>query len=165
MRLVRINKSWIPYLAALAASTAALAASIVFYHAAGTKTESMERALSESAALQSELSGLAARMAEIERKGKLTGAKAVNEAMDDVLRPLGLSGKVSRIERLESQAKNEEKAEAQIKGLTMNEAVNMLYRLERAPMLLIVRKAEFKASFSSAETLDATLTISLVKPQ
>jgi hypothetical protein len=45
----------------------------------------------------------------------------------------------------------------------MNEMVNVLYSIENAPMLLVIKKINIKTSFENPELLNITMTLSLVK--
>jgi len=49
-------------------------------------------------------------------------------------------------------------------GLTLNEAVNLLYRLEKGSRPVLVKKANLKTRFDDPALLDLTLTIALLKP-
>jgi general secretion pathway protein M len=58
----------------------------------------------------------------------------------------------------------EDAAEVKIEGLTANEAVNLIYRLEKGTRPVTVKKASLRQRFDDASRLDLTLTIALIKP-
>lgn len=55
----------------------------------------------------------------------------------------------------------EETLEVQIEKLTLNELINVCYRIEKAPARIVLRSAQVKRSFESPDLLEATLTLSL----
>ena len=58
----------------------------------------------------------------------------------------------------------EEAADVRIEGLNANEAVNLLYRLEKGSRPVTVRKAALKVRFDDPARLDLSMTIALLKP-
>lgn len=101
----------------------------------------------------------------LERKKKLTRVQGIIQAVDNVSEPLGLKEKVKSVKPLSSTEKGEEKAEVSVQSVSMNEMVNLLYAVENAPMLLVVRKINIKTSFENPEQLNLSLTLSLIKPE
>lgn len=57
----------------------------------------------------------------------------------------------------------EEGAEITLSGLSLNETVNLLYRLEQNPKPVAVRKAVLRARFNEPSKLDLVLQIALMK--
>ncbi len=58
----------------------------------------------------------------------------------------------------------EEGAEITISGLSLNEAVNLLYRLEHGTKPLSVKKGIIRSRFNDPAKLDLTIQVSLFKP-
>ena len=65
----------------------------------------------------------------------------------------------------EKKYASEEEAEVSVERVTMNEMVNILYRIENAPMILSVRKTSIKTSFDNPSLLNITMTVGLIKPK
>ena len=59
---------------------------------------------------------------------------------------------------------SEETAEIQIEKLTINEMVQLIYKIEDAPMILAMKTVVIKKSFENPELLDVTMTVSLFTP-
>ena len=59
----------------------------------------------------------------------------------------------------------EEEADISVEKVTMNEMVNIFYRIENAPMILTVKKASIKKSFDNPELLNISLILSFLKPK
>ncbi len=58
----------------------------------------------------------------------------------------------------------EEGAEVTLSGLTLNETVNLLYRLEHGTKPVAIRKAVIRTRFSEPSKLDLTLHVALFRP-
>ncbi len=104
----------------------------------------------------------------VEGKKSLTKVEGVVQAVDEVFRSMGLNQKVKSVKStgtMEKKYASEEEAEVLVEKVTMNEMVNILYRIENAPMILSVRKTSIKTSFDNPSLLNMTLTIGLIKPK
>lgn len=78
----------------------------------------------------------------------------------------GIRGKSLRITPLKTEQKNgftEEAADIKIDGLTANEAVNLLHRIEKGQRPAIIRKALLRTRFDDPSKLDLTLTVALLR--
>lgn len=87
-----------------------------------------------------------------------TPAKLVEE--------IGIKAKNLQVRNLplsEGEGGKEEVAEVRLDGLTVNEAVNLLYRLEKGSRPVTVRKSLLKTRFDDPSRLDLTLTVALLK--
>jgi general secretion pathway protein M len=51
-----------------------------------------------------------------------------------------------------------------IDGLTANEAINLIYRLEKGIRPLSVKKANLRVRFDDPSRFDLALTVALLKP-
>ncbi|GFE57252.1 general secretion pathway protein GspM [Geobacter sp. AOG1] len=79
---------------------------------------------------------------------------------------IGIKGKNSQIKPVKGDEQPgfvEDAAEVKLDGLTANETVNLLYRLEKGSKPVIIKKALLKARFDDPSRLDLTLTIALLK--
>ena len=143
----------------LAASYAVRSGAVARAHAIGAEAAEVE-------AFSSELKALTARVSAQERRVGLTNvSEGLAAAIERVATPLGLKDRIKSQKSLASSARTEDRSEVLFEALTMNEAVNLLYSLDHAPMLLVVRKAGLKTNFTQPDRLDLLLTISLVKPE
>ena len=79
---------------------------------------------------------------------------------------IGIKGKNSQIKPVKGDEQPgyvEDAAEVKIDGLTANEPVNLLHRLEKGSRPVIIKKAFLKTRFDDPSRLDLTLTIALLK--
>jgi len=98
--------------------------------------------------------------------GRLAGVRA-DDSPAKIIEEIGIKGKSSKITPLKSEERGgftEDSAEVKLDGLTLNEAVNLLYRLEKGTRPVLVKKANLKTRFDDPALLDLTLTIALLKP-
>jgi general secretion pathway protein M len=101
---------------------------------------------------QSGAQRLANRLAAV--KADDTPAKLIEE--------IGIKGKGLQVRSLPA-SEGADLAEVRIDGVTANEAVNLLYRLEQGVRPVVIRKSLLKTRFDDPARLDLTLTIALQK--
>lgn len=104
----------------------------------------------------------------VEGKKTITRAEGIVQSVDEVFRSLGLSQKVKSLKSTgtrEHEFGIEEEAELQAERITMNEMVNIFYRIEHAPAILSVKKASMKTVFDNPSLLNITVTIGFIKPK
>ncbi|HEX2770137.1 MAG TPA: hypothetical protein VHN12_12735 [Geobacteraceae bacterium] len=83
-----------------------------------------------------------------------------------IIDEIGIKGKGSQIKPLKVEERGgylEDAAEVKMDGLTLNEAVNLLFRLEKGTRPVVIKKALLKTRFDDPARLDLTLTIALLK--
>uniref|UniRef100_A0A831UFI4 General secretion pathway protein GspM n=1 Tax=Geobacter metallireducens TaxID=28232 RepID=A0A831UFI4_GEOME len=83
-----------------------------------------------------------------------------------IVEETGIKGKSTRITPVKGEERAgflEEAAEVKIEGLTANEAVNLLHRLEKGPRPVVVKKALLRTRFDDPARLDLTLTVALLR--
>lgn len=83
-----------------------------------------------------------------------------------IVEEIGIKGKSTRITPVKGEERAgfmEDAAEVKIEGLTANEAVNLLHRLEKGPRPVIVKKALLRTRFDDPARLDLTLTVALLR--
>ena len=122
----------------------------------------------EFASLKSEYQSLKSGIDVIESKKSLTNVKGILQAVDEIFVSLGLKQRIRSVKPLttkEAPGVVEEEAEVQVERVNINEAVNLLYKIENAPMSIFIKKAAMKASFENPANLDITMTIALVRPK
>lgn len=84
-----------------------------------------------------------------------------------IIEEIGIKGRTSQIKPVKGEdlpGYVEDAAEVKIEGLSANEAVNLLYRLEKGARPVTVKKALIKQRFDDPAKLDLSLTIALIKP-
>ena len=102
---------------------------------------------------------------------RLTNRLAAVTAEDNPVLLLEQSGIVPRggiqakpLPRRESNGVLEETSEITISGLSANELVNLLHRLEQHPKPVAVRKFTVKTRFNDPAKLDTVITLALLRP-
>ncbi len=104
---------------------------------------------------------------EFKRRAALSPRQGIINALDGLFTGTGLKDKVATINPLGTKTVDgftSEQAEVTLKKADLNETVNLLYRIEYAPMLLTVKEADFRNSFS-APALDIRLVVALTRAQ
>lgn len=104
-------------------------------------------------------------MDELRKRASLGPKEGIIKAVDDLFSSMGLKDKVSTIKPTGTKPLGEmvlEEAELGIRNVDLNEAVNILYRIENGPVLLTVKEAAIKSSFSGPQ-LDMELRLALVR--
>lgn len=100
---------------------------------------------------------------------RFTNRLAATRADDSpakVVEEIGIKGKSLRVTPLKSEQRGnylEDAAEIRIDGITANEAVNLLFRLEKGTRPVIIRKASLRTRFDDPSRLDLTVTAALLK--
>src|SRR4030043_916375 len=116
--------------------------------------------------LKDEFLSLKQRIDAVESKKNLSNVQGIVQAVDEVFLSIGLKDKVKTVKstgRRDMKDGFEEEAELQIEKVSMNEMVNIFYKIENAPMVLTIKKASIKKSFENPELLNISLTLSFFK--
>jgi general secretion pathway protein M len=124
---------------------------------------------------EKELFVLAAQYSELKRtvdsvegKKSLTKVAGIVQAVDEIFGSLGLNEKVKSVKSAGTKEKKyavEEEADVSVEKVSMNELVNILYKIENAPMILSVKRTTIKSSFDNPSLLNITMTIGLITPK
>jgi hypothetical protein len=104
----------------------------------------------------------------VEGKKSLTKVEGIIPAIDEIFMSTGLTRKVKSVKPSATTDKKyaiEEEADVEVEKVSMNELVNIFYRLENAPMVLLIKKARMKTSFEDPSLLNVTMTVGLVRPK
>lgn len=83
-----------------------------------------------------------------------------------LIEDIGIKGKSVQVKPLKTEERAgaiEEAAEIKIDSLTVNEAINLLYRLEYGNKPATIRRALIKSRFEDPSRLDLSLTVALRK--
>jgi hypothetical protein len=125
----------------------------------------MKSRLAEMSALGIEYRALSDQVGAVEQKTAISKVSGVANAMEDIASSLGLKGKLKSVRGIGTRdvggGMTEESAEVQMEKLTLNEMVNMFYKIGDAPMILSVKKTTIKKSFENPELLNITMTVAL----
>lgn len=84
-----------------------------------------------------------------------------------LLEEIGIKGKSSQIKSLKGEDRPgylEDAAEIRIEGLSANETVNLLHRLEKGTKPVIIKKVNLKTRYDDPSKLDININIALLKP-
>jgi general secretion pathway protein M len=84
-----------------------------------------------------------------------------------IIEDTGIKGKSVKIVPLKGEERSgftEDAADIRIEGLTLNEAVNLLYRLEKGSRPLVIKKYNLRVRFDDPTRCDLTLVLALLRP-
>ena len=101
---------------------------------------------------------------------RMNGRKASlrpDDSLARIIEETGIRGRGIRISPLKGDDRSsaqEETADVRIEGISANEAVNLLYRLEKGSRPLTLRKVLLKTRFDNPALLDLALTVTLLRP-
>lgn len=96
---------------------------------------------------------------------RLTATRA-DDTPARIIDEIGIKGKGSQIKPIKGEEQGgyvEDAAEVKIDGLTLNETVNLLFRLEKGAKPVVIKKALLKTRFDDPSRLDLTMTVALLK--
>jgi hypothetical protein len=153
---------------AVAIAVLMLALSAAFYSDAKDELEGLRTEKAVFNALVGEARLLKAKSQALVARGALTDTRGVVEAVGTVVSDAGLKGKLKSVTPLgtrDVQGARAEEAELVAGGLTLDETIALLYRVQNAPMRLVIKKAALKRTFGDAQKLDLTMSVSFILPQ
>jgi general secretion pathway protein M len=90
-----------------------------------------------------------------------------DDSPSKIIEDIGIKGKSVKIAPLKGEDRSgftEDAADIRIEGLSFNEAVNILYRLEKGNRPLVIKKYNVRARFDDPSRCDLTLILALLKP-
>jgi general secretion pathway protein M len=105
--------------------------------------------------------------ANAQRLGNRLSAVKADDSPAKIVEEIGIKGKSTQVKPVkgeERQGMVEDGAEIRIDGLTANEAINLIYRLEKGTRPVLVKKANLKTRYDDPARMDVTLTAILLKP-
>ena len=153
---------------ALAGLYILLLPNLLWERSAERELSALRKKNNEFSALAGEYRSLKESISAIERKKALTKTTSIAQAIGDISRSLGMAEKMKSIKgtgtRKTPNQMSEETAEIRIEKLTINEMVQLIYKIENAPMILAMKTVVIKKSFENPELLDVTMTVSLFTP-
>jgi len=149
---------------------AVLAIALVWSALAG-KTAQLERKRSAREAVLKELLPLKVAYRAAKQTADRLASQMSSVRPDDspakVIDDIGIKGKSVKITPSKGEERNgilEDAADVRIDGLTANEALNLIYRLEKGGRPLLLKKANLRVRFDDPSRFDVLLTMALLKP-
>jgi general secretion pathway protein M len=154
-----------------ALTVAAILGLVLLYSALGNRIARLEKKRTAREAALTELMLLSQRFktanADAQRLTNRLAAVKADDTPAKLVDEIGIKGKGVQIKTLKGEERTgavEDAAEVRIEGLTANETVNLLHRLEKGTRPVVIRKAAFKTRYDDPAKLDLTLTMALLKP-
>ena len=90
--------------------------------------------------------------------------ESIGAIVEDVCVAVGINKSITSVKSAEAdpvKGYNVSGAEFHIDGITLNQAVNLLYRIENHPNMLMVRELSIRSRFNDPNILDLTLRVYL----
>lgn len=149
----------------------ALLAVILGWSALAAKTAELERKRAARETVLKELLPLkiayrSARMTADQLVGRMAMLRP-DDTPARIVEEIGIRGKGVKITPLKGEERSgviEDAADVRIEGLTANEMVNLIYRLEKGSRPMTVKKANLRVRFDDPARFDLAMTIALLKP-
>lgn len=122
----------------------------------------------EMSALREEYLLLKGSVGAVEGRQGLTKVAGVVQGVEEIFKSLGLAQKVKSVKSAGTRDQRfgtEEEAEVVVEKVNMNELVNILYKLENAPMAMTLKKTTMRTTFENPALLNLTVTVGLIRPK
>lgn len=98
--------------------------------------------------------------------GRLASVRP-DDSLAKVIEEIGIKGKSVKIVPIKGEEHTnfiEDAADVRIEGLTANEAINLVYRLEKGSRPTVLKKADLRVRFDDPSRLDLSMIVALLKP-
>jgi general secretion pathway protein M len=149
----------------------ALLAVVLGWSALAARTAGLERKRAAREAVLKELLPLkvayrSAKMTSDQQAGRMATLQP-NDSLAKIIEEIGIKGKGVKIAPLKGEERNgiiEDTADVRIEGLTANETVNLVYRLEKGSRPILLKKANLRVRFDDPSRFDLAMTVALLKP-
>lgn len=149
----------------------ALLAAAVGWSTLSANVQALEKKRSAREAVLRELlplkmSYISARQSSDQLSGRMASLRP-DDSPAKIIEETGIKGKSVKIVPLKGEERNgfiEDAADIRIEGVTLNEAVNLLYRLEKGSRPLIIKKSNLRVRFDDPSRSDLALVLALLKP-
>jgi len=136
-----------------------------------TKVQELEKKRSARETVLKELlplkvAYLSARQSSDQLRGRMASLRP-DDSPAKIIEETGIKGKSIKIVPLKSEDRpgfTEDAADIRIEGVTLNEAINLLYRLEKGSRPLVIKKSNVRVRFDDPSRSDLTLILALLKP-
>lgn len=159
------TRLWVGYaVIALLAATVAWSALSSRVQALEKKRSARETVLKEMLPLK--VAYLSAKQSSQQLSGRMSMLRP-DDSPAKIIEDTGIKGKSIKITPLKGEERNgftEDAADIRIDGLTFNEVVNLLYRLEKGSRPLVIKKCNLRVRFDDPSRCDLALIMALLKP-
>ncbi len=109
---------------------------------------------------------LSARKSSDQLAGRMASLRP-DDTLAKVVEEIGIKGKGVKIAPLKGDERSgiiEDAADVRFEGLTINEAINLVYRLEKGSRPLVMKKCNLKIRFDDPSRCDMAMILALLKP-
>lgn len=148
-----------------------LLAVAVAWSALNARVQALEKRCLAREAVLKELLPLKVKYFSVRRSADQLGGRVASLRPDDspakIIEETGIKGKSVKIVPLKGEERGgfaEEAADIRIEGLSINEALNLLYRLEKGSRPLVIKKSNVRMRFDDPSRCDVNLILALLKP-
>ena len=149
----------------------ALLAAAVGWSALADRVQTLEKKRAAREVVLKELLPLkikyqAARQASDQLSGRIATLRP-DDTPANIIEEIGIKGKSVKIVPLKGEERRgfvEDAADIRIEGVSLNEAVNLLYRLEKGSRPLVIKKSNLRVRFDDPSRCDLTLILALLRP-
>jgi len=163
--LDRRSRLWCGY-ALIALLAVVLGWSALVARAAGLERKRAAREAVLKELLPLKVAYRSAKMVSDQQAGKMATLRP-DDSLAKIIEEIGIKGKGVKIAPLKGEERNgviEDTADVRIEGLTANETVNLLYRLEKGSRPISLKKANLRVRFDDPSRFDLAMTAALLKP-
>jgi general secretion pathway protein M len=149
----------------------ALLAAAVGWSALSAKVQVLEKKRSARETVLKDLlplkmAYLSARHSSEQLNGRMASLRP-DDSLAKIIEDIGIKGKSVKIVPVKGEDRagfTEDAADIRIDGLTFNEAVNLLYRLEKGSRPLVVKKCNLRTRFDDPSRCDLSMVLALLRP-
>lgn len=109
---------------------------------------------------------LSARLSSDQLNGRIASLRT-DDSPAKTIEDIGIKGKSIKIVPVKGEERSgfiEDAADIRIDGLTLNEAINLFYRLEKGSRPLVIKKSNLRVRFDDPSRCDLTLIMALLRP-
>lgn len=109
---------------------------------------------------------LSARQSSDQLRGRMASLRP-EDSPAKIIEDIGIKGKSVKIVPLKGEERSgftEDAADIRIESLTLNEAVNLLHRLEKGGRPLVIKKSNLRTRFDDPSRCDLTINLALLRP-
>lgn len=145
-----------------------IVSSVMFrvYISSKNELNSLKQQQKEMQLLKGEFLSVKAIVDSAESKKSMSKVQGIVQAVDEVALSLGMKAKVKSVKASggrDIRYAIEEDADVQVERATMNEMVNLLYKIENAPMALSLKRINIRTAFEDPTLLNISMTLSLIR--
>jgi general secretion pathway protein M len=148
-----------------------LLAVAVGWSALSAKVQALEKKRTSRESVLKELLPLKAAYMSARRSSDQLSGRMASLLPDDspakIIEEIGIKGKSVKIVPVKGEDRSgfvEDAADIRIESVTLNEAINLLYRLEKGSRPLVIKKCNLRVRFDDPSRCDLSLILALLKP-